>query len=224
MLREVSLEEISDGRLYQLNDMVKADCGDCKDCFACCQGMGNSIILDPQDVYQLTRGLGKTFEELLEHQLELQLVDGMILPNIKMLEGEEKCPFLNQHHRCSIHSFRPGICRLFPLGRYYEKETFQYFLQIHECAKENRTKIKVKKWIDMPRAQQYDHYITEWHYFIKGLQEKVQDSADEKLLKSVTMFLLKEFYQNPYREEDFYLQFEERMKEAKAFMSALSLL
>ena len=26
MRREVSLEEISDGRLYELNDMVKADC------------------------------------------------------------------------------------------------------------------------------------------------------------------------------------------------------
>ena len=29
MRREVSLEEISDGRLYELNDMVKADCQDC---------------------------------------------------------------------------------------------------------------------------------------------------------------------------------------------------
>ena len=30
MRREVTLEEISDGRLYEANDMVKADCQDCK--------------------------------------------------------------------------------------------------------------------------------------------------------------------------------------------------
>ena len=29
MRREVSMEEISDGKLYDSNDMVKADCHDC---------------------------------------------------------------------------------------------------------------------------------------------------------------------------------------------------
>ena len=38
MRREVTLEEISDGKLYDANDMVKADCQDCKGCFDCCTG------------------------------------------------------------------------------------------------------------------------------------------------------------------------------------------
>lgn len=49
MRREVSLEEISDGRLYELNDMVKADCQDCAGCHDCCEGMGDSVVLDPMD-------------------------------------------------------------------------------------------------------------------------------------------------------------------------------
>lgn len=40
MKRNVNLEEISDGRLYDENDMVKAGCDDCKGCSACCRGMG----------------------------------------------------------------------------------------------------------------------------------------------------------------------------------------
>ncbi len=36
MKREIDWKEISDGKLYSLNDMVKADCGDCKGCSACC--------------------------------------------------------------------------------------------------------------------------------------------------------------------------------------------
>ena len=39
MRREVTLEEISDGKLYDANDMVKADCQDCKGCCDCCKGM-----------------------------------------------------------------------------------------------------------------------------------------------------------------------------------------
>ena len=60
MRREVSLEEISDGRLYELNDMVKADCQDCAGCHDCCEGMGDSVVLDPMDVYRLCTNLGKT--------------------------------------------------------------------------------------------------------------------------------------------------------------------
>ena len=59
MRREVSLEEISDGRLYELNDMVKADCQDCAGCHDCCEGMGDSVVLDPMDVYRLCTNLGK---------------------------------------------------------------------------------------------------------------------------------------------------------------------
>ena len=72
MKRNVSLEEISDGKLYQLNDMVKADCRGCEGCSKCCQGMGSSIILDPYDVYRLTTGLCKNFQKLLENEIELK--------------------------------------------------------------------------------------------------------------------------------------------------------
>lgn len=40
MKREIDMKEISDGKLYGPNDLVKADCGDCHGCFDCCRGMG----------------------------------------------------------------------------------------------------------------------------------------------------------------------------------------
>ena len=120
MKRNVSLAEISDGRLYKASDMVKADCGGCNGCSRCCHGMGNSIILDPYDVYRMTTGMGKSMQELLAASVELNVVDGVILPNLKMQGAEEACAYLDGEGRCSIHPYRPGICRLFPLGRYYE--------------------------------------------------------------------------------------------------------
>lgn len=35
MRREVRMEEISDGKLYRAEDMVRAGCGDCQGCSAC---------------------------------------------------------------------------------------------------------------------------------------------------------------------------------------------
>ena len=140
-----NLEEISDGKRYGLNDMVRAACNDCAGCSSCCEDMGESIILDPLDIYELTKNLNTTFENLLKEQIELHVADGMILPNLKMTD-KDVCPFLKEK-RCSIHSFRPGICRVFPLGRIYEENRLDYFLQVDGCAKENRSKIKVSRWL-----------------------------------------------------------------------------
>lgn len=215
MKREVDLKEISDGNLYGPNDMVKADCGDCKGCSACCQGMGESIVLDPYDVYRLTKGLNLSFEALLEDKIELNMFDGMILPNLKMSGKKEACAFLNEEGRCSIHSIRPGICRLFPLGRVYENGGFQYFLQIHECKNENRTKVKVKKWIDTPNLKQYENFVADWHNFLMRMEERVE-GAEDAVAKQVSMFLLQTFYIKPYdRSVDFYPQYEERRAQAK---------
>lgn len=214
MKRQVDLQEISDGKLYGANDLVKADCGDCKGCSACCHGMGQSIILDPLDVSRMTQGLGTTFEELLAGRIELNMVDGMILPNLKMQGEKECCAFLNEEGRCSIHSFRPGICRLFPLGRYYEKGSFQYFLQIYECQKENRAKVKVKKWIDTPDVRKYEKFVSDWHYFLLEMEEYVAKNPDE--IKQVTMDILNRFYLIPYAgDKEFYPQFEQRLAAMK---------
>ena len=61
MNREMDMAEVSDGKLYGLDDMVKADCAGCEGCHACCTGMGTSVVLDPFDAYRMTVGTGKTF-------------------------------------------------------------------------------------------------------------------------------------------------------------------
>ena len=215
MKRNVDMKDISDGKLYDLNDMVKADCNDCKGCSACCRGMGESIQLDPLDIYNLTIGLNTTFEQLLAGAIELNVVDGVILPNLNMNNTKESCHFLNEEGRCTVHAFRPGICRLFPLGRYYENGSFQYFLQTHECKNENRTKVKVKKWIDTPDVKRYDSYINQWHYFLKDLQQIAAEDEEGTAAKTISMYVLKQFYLTPFQAEaDFYGQFERRMMQA----------
>ncbi|MCM1159169.1 MAG: YkgJ family cysteine cluster protein [Bacteroidales bacterium] len=215
MKRNMDMSEVSDGKLYGINDMVKAGCDGCKGCSACCRGMGNSIVLDPFDVYRLTNGLNCRFEDLLADKLDLQVVDGIILPNLKMAEDNGECVFLNEEGRCSIHELRPGICRIFPLGRIYENGSFRYFLQVNECKKQIRTKVKVKKWIDVPDYAKNEEFINRWHYFLKGIGEGLPDLPEEKV-KQINIYILNAFFITLYEERrDFYEQFEERVRAAE---------
>lgn len=210
MKRNVSLEEISDGRLYGENDMVKADCRGCVGCSDCCRGMGQSIILDPYDVYRLTTGLKRPFADFMDKEVELNVVDGCILPNLKMAGPQEQCAFLDEEERCSIHALRPGICRLFPLGRFYENGTFRYFLQTGQCNAAH-SKVKVGKWIDTPDQRRNREFITNWHYLLNRVEELVQGNLDDIFRRDINMMLLQTFYFAPYdEEEDFYIQFAGR--------------
>ena len=221
MKRNVTLAEISDGRLYGPNDMVKADCHGCKGCSQCCHGMGSSIILDPYDGYRLTKGLQKELAELIGTALELNVVDGVILPNLRMAGEKEACFFLDEEGRCSIHAHRPGICRLFPLGRYYENGSFKYFLQTGECAETIRSKVKVSKWIDTPDLARNQQFVTTWHYLVNQVEELIQNSEDDAFRKNLNMFLLNTFYLTPYdKEGDFYQQFEERLARFREIVPA----
>ncbi len=203
MERNIDMNEVSDGRLYTANDLVKADCRGCHGCAACCQGMGHSVILDPLDVFWLCCGLGTGFEALLAARL--------ILPNLRMAGEEERCTFLDPEGRCSIHGFRPGMCRLFPLGRFYEEQGFRYFLQVHECPKPDKGKVKVRKWLDIPELKRYERFITDWHDFLKEQRKLVE--TDPEQIKPVSMELLNRFYVTPYEpDQDFYEQFYRRLK------------
>lgn len=215
MERRVDLKQISDGKLYGLNDLVRADSAGCTGCSACCRGMGRSVVLDPLDVHRLILGLHTSFEELLKDRLELNVADGIVLPNLKMSGEGEACGFLDQDGRCTVHENRPGICRLFPLGRIYGDGGFHYFLQVHECKKGTRAKVRVKKWIDTPEAEVYDKFVTDWHFFLKNMEKTVKESGEEQVERAVCMYILRKFYFLPFDENaDFYGEFYGRLKKA----------
>ena len=154
--------------------MARLGCNDCEGCSACCQGMGNSVVLDPYDVWHLTKGLGITFTEMIGKQVMLSVVDGLILPSLNMENQTGTCPFLNEEGRCSIHAFRPGICRLFPLGRYYHDGGFSYVLMTGECKKENRSKVKIDKWLGEPNLKAYEQFVMQWKGILEQAREKMQ--------------------------------------------------
>ena len=224
MKRYVTLEEISDGKLYTANDMVKADCLGCKGCSKCCHAMGDTILLDPYDIWRFQKGLGKNANELLaEGKIAMRVVDAVILLHIQMTPcgpEEERCPFLDDEGWCTVHAYRPGLCRLFPLGRYYEDDGFRYFLQKSECD-HPKAKVKISKWLDEPELAKYEAFVLTWHGILKEAERLQEESGDDAFARNLNLFLLKTFYLAPYTaQEDFYEQFERRLEAYREVVSA----
>lgn len=211
MERNVDLNEITDGKLYGQDDLAKVGCNDCKGCHQCCTGMGDSIVLDPYDIYELSVATGKSCAELLSTHIELGVMDGLIVPHIKMDEESGGCLFLDENGRCTIHAHRPGICRLFPLGRLYREDGgFDYINQIHECPYPNKTKVRIRNWLGIDGLAKYEDYIKKWHMAISNLKAFIIEK-DDVTVKAITMNLLNLFYLMPYdMEKDFYEQFNAR--------------
>lgn len=210
MLREMDLETQTDGRRYGINDMAKLGCNDCSGCSDCCSSVEDTIILDPYDMYRLEAGAGISVNELMNSYLELGVVDGVILPHIKMDSQTHACRFLNSEGRCSIHPYRTGFCRLYPLGRLYENGDFSYVLMTDQCDRA-RTKVKISKWIDTPQPDKYHSFILRWHDFLKEFQNRFMENPDAESMKPVVMQILNVFYLQQYGSEtDFYEQIEAR--------------
>ena len=139
-----------------------------------------------------------------------------------MTGAKEKCTFLDENGRCKVHAFRPGLCRLFPLGRYYEEKGFFYYLQNQECPKKNKTKIKVSKWLDVPDLKNYEDFAAKWHFLLKDIRNLLEEKEEEQLTKDLNMYVLNLFYTQPFESgRDFYVQFEERLGQMRKLLSVL---
>lgn len=215
MVSKVCLNDISDGRLYDINDMVKADAGGCDGCSACCHGVGELVVLTPFDVYEMVHHLEVSFDALLGEGLELCSDDKILLPHLKMKGEQERCSFLDKDDRCSIHGFRPNICRLFPLGRAYEQNDFKYILQVGACTKAHLAKIKVKKWIGIQNYAANKDFLLAWYQLLKALAFRLKFIRDEQELKVCQEDVLDTFYRIPADSADFYAEFFRRLPEAK---------
>ena len=203
-------------RRYGPQDMVRISSSACAGCGACCRGMGDTIVLDPYDVWQLTAGLGKSFEELLGAGIDLHVEEGVILPHLMMQNDTQSCAFLGSDGRCSIHSHRPGICRLFPLGREFNEEKTSYFIVPEGCVKGGLSKVRIDKWLGISDLPAYEQFKAQWHSLVRRLKARVAAEPSEEVRRNVNLYFLRVFFMAPYENitsaDAFYREAADRSK------------
>lgn len=216
------LEEISDGKLYDYNDMVKADTRGCVNCSACCHHMNETILVNPFDMYALITGLNLSYTQLMNQYLDVHYEDQIIMPHLRMVSEDEACVFLSDEGWCQIHNHRPNLCRLFPLGRYYEEDNFKYIFKQGDCIKNDLSKIKVKKWVNIENYETNKLFILSWFKLIKALRFRLKFVKDTEELAALNAYLIEQFYNIDWHEEDdFYEAFNQRLEEAKQHLGII---
>lgn len=208
------LDKISDGRLYDIEDVVKADTCGCDGCSDCCKDVGDLVVLTPFDIYEITNYLNMDFDKLIGDKIVLRENNKIVLPYLKMQEKNKNCSFLDEKGRCTIHLKRPNICRLFPLGRAYQDNDFKYFLQVDNCPKDELKDVKVSQWINIENYNENKKFILEWYKFIKALTFRLKFVRDEKEIAHINEILLDNFYRVKI-DNDFYKSFEELLPKVK---------
>jgi len=177
MIREIDASSITPDKLLTSRDMARLGCNDCAGCSDCCRGRAAAITLDPCDIRLLKEGLNLSFEGMLSKGLiTLTVSDGIVLPALSVKnagDAEEECIFLNAQGRCSIHRYRPGICRMFPLARLWKEDgSFSYFMQEGECSHSPGVKIRISKWLGYPNIREYEEEIRRYHDALVLLRSK----------------------------------------------------
>ena len=97
-----------------------------------------------------------------------------------------------------------------------------YILQIHECERAGRTKVKVSKWIDTEDLPRYTKYINDWHKFQKDMQRNLIEymrAGEDETARNQTMLVLQVMYVGMYdAEKDFYDQFDARLAHIRSLL------
>lgn len=214
-----------DGKEYKCTDKAPVGCNECDNCSSCCKSTADTIIQDPYDMWlfaanmRIAGGLPVTFEILISEDgpWELTAHDGLILPNIKMVD-EGVCPFLNEAGRCSIHKIRSGFCRLFPLGRGYNEDgTISYYVLNEKLGCEKLkgpgTDVLISDWLEYKNIDEYEKYAYCWHELKDQIKDSIAGKAPEVVATTQAKFL-ETFYVKSYSaktQEEFWEEFYRRV-------------
>lgn len=199
----------------------------CTQCGACCINR-EDILLTPKDVFRMAKELQMTQKGFVEKHCDIYVGSDSRIPLVHLQpSGKDKhCPLLQNKH-CIVHSVKPTVCALFPLGRgmrfkdeQQEAFEFSYFLQEIDCG-DRSEEFTVREWLARFGMQPEDEFSIQWMLFVSKLSKFLREA--EKHCKQTVMEMLWSycfvilFFDYSMR-KDFISQFQQRMNSIIKFI------
>ena len=189
----------------------------CNRCSKCCRER-EDILLTPLDLFKIAGYLKKSIQKVLEEYCEMYEGRDSKIPivRIKPREYRRTCPFARKEG-CFIHSVKPAVCALYPLGRMIIEETkeFTYFLQPVPCGNKRQTQT-VRQWLDGFSILDEEAFNILWHQKISEISAILREVYSKYTLNhdaiNSALFLILYLRYEP--EADFMPQFIDNYSEA----------
>lgn len=143
----MDIEEIQNRELAPTDEFEFA----CKECGGCCRKRREPIMVTACDIYYAMKAIGSSPDAALKKHFEYTIGKDSHLPVILLRERDDgSCSFLRKG-KCLIHQDKPIVCRLFPLGRFYDgrDKKYHYFSNANSCEGSKQQTFTLQEWLEL---------------------------------------------------------------------------
>ena len=209
----------------------------CHGCGKCCKNR-EDILLTSRDLYNIAKCLKMKTTEVIDKYCELYIGGNSRLPIIRLkpVGQNKKCPLL-QEKRCIVHTSKPVVCALFPLGRFVMFDNVdldnanendlivRYLVNPVECGgHRNNT---VRSWIESFGIDPDDRWYRLWTMTTMRLGNYVRnlETSEKKLPKAafdaIWTISIELLYARYDIEKEYESQFEANLAEMRRMLHRL---
>lgn len=207
----------------------------CTQCGKCCIHR-EDILLNPRDIYNMSKELGISTQELFERYCEAYVGDDSRVPTVRIKPkgSVKRCPLL-KNRKCLVHKSKPSVCAMFPIGRFLQvadtegnmkditENDIQYIFTKPDCGDGTET-YTVREWLGYFGIPIGDEFFIRWQKVI--IETSMAFGKLEKRVKSHVMELawtaaFAGLYLHYDTGQEFMFQFEENVKNFEELLHKL---
>ena len=171
----------------------------CNQCGKCCINR-EDILLNPKDLYNISKALGLTPQETVAQYCEVYLGQSSRIPIVRLKPrgSIKRCPLLKDR-KCLVHKAKPTVCALFPLGRSIKLEVekanpdaieragIQYIINPITCG-DGAEEHTVREWVESFGIPIHDSDFIAWQKALFATRQHIVEL--EKILPDKSMELI----------------------------------
>ena len=189
---EKRLDEILHNTLHP-NDTFEFSC---KMCGNCCRKRDEPIMLTGLDVYRIAKATNLAPMEAIMKFCGMYIGADSHLPIIHLRERDDGSCTLLRKGRCMVHTMKPVVCAIHPLGRYFSGEDHKiHYFKTNPCpqSQEAPQTWTLDEWLDAFGIKELDHMSDVWNHAIMEVanvtckidKEKIPTFAYSEILKAL---------------------------------------
>lgn len=207
----------------------------CTECGKCCTNR-EDILLNARDIYNMSRELGISTEELFRRHCETYVGDDSRIPivRIKPKGSVKRCPLLKDR-RCSVHKAKPSVCAMFPIGRFLQVgdaegnirdvtvDDVQYIFTKPDCGDDAESHT-VREWLGAFGIPLQDEFYIMWQKIIVETSmtyRKLEMRVSPHVMQLAWQACFMELYLNYDTGEEFMPQFTDNVQSFHGLLQEL---
>lgn len=194
----------------------------CQMCSQCCRDLENRVMLEPIDIYYLTRYLreqGKPVigpeDMLADYARAIWLEDVFPIFTLNTVGELNDCIFLKEG-RCSVYEARPHVCRMYPFSAAPGEKgrNFRYLLCTERPYHFSDGIVIAKDWFSQNFSKETRDALKADYDALPTIGQDIRDMGKERFKKHLFQFLYFRYY-NYELDEPFLPQFLSNLEKLK---------